>query len=398
MTLSTNQADDARAALYRVMNQDSSLEDKVEQALEIGRAFLGVENAHLTTIDQQTEHWEAIASTDPTEGQFPPGLVLDLSSTYCRRTFDEQRSIALHDAAQQGWATDPAFEAHGLSTYHGTPVMPDGGPYGTLCFVSEHPRGEPFSDGETMFAELIARMLEFEIRRLNQQRELTRRANLITVLNRVLRHNLRNDLNVIHGRVELLAKELNDGSDHVESIFTKVEALISISEKVRSLEPTGVSEFDRQEMDVSFVINRTVAELAKKYPSASFSQDVPSDLHVEVFGGFEVAVREVIENAAKHAGDGAEVHVSVEVVPNALEVVVTDNGPGIPEHEREVLRRGEETPLVHGSGFGLWLVHWLITAQEGTVDISVEEGGTTVSMTIPRTPIGDELSLPAQRS
>lgn len=392
MTSSTNLEDQARAELYRVMNRDDPFEEKVSHALEIGREFLGVENAHFTSIDAASDHWEAIASTDPTDGQFPPGLVLDLNSTYCRRTIDEQGSIALHDAANQGWETDPAFEAHGLSTYHGTPVVPNGGAFGTVCFVSEQPREEPFSAGETMFAELIARMFEFEIRRLTQQRELTRRANLITVLNRVLRHNLRNDLNVIQGRAQLLAEQLDDGSAHVEAILAKTAALTRLSEKVRSLDPTNLSDFDQQETDVSYLINRIVADVVEDYPSVSITKDVPSSLTVELFGGFEVAVRELIENAAKHAGENPEVHVSVDFVPNALEVVVSDNGPGIPDHEREVLRRGEETPLVHGSGFGLWLVHWLITGQEGTVDISVGNEGTTVLMTIPRASTDVELT------
>lgn len=392
MTPSITQADQARTELYRVMNLDLSFDEKVEQALEIGRLFLGVENAHLTHIDLPTEHWEAVESTDPTDGQFPPGLVLDLNSTYCRRTIDRQESIALHDAGNQGWESDPAFESHSLSTYHGTPVMPNGGIYGTLCFVSEQPREEPFADGETMFAELIARMLEFELRRLDQQRELDRRSNLISVLNRVLRHNLRNDLNVIQGRVELLADQLDNGSDHVEGILLKTEALISVSEKVRSLELTSVSDFDRKETDVSNVIDGVVDDIKKQYTSISVTRDEPPDLTLEVFNGFEVVVGEVIENAAKHSGQEPEIHISVRVVPNALELTVSDNGPGIPAHEREVLQQGGETPLVHGSGFGLWMVYWLITGQEGTVDFSVGDGGTEVTLTIPRSPAGVELN------
>lgn len=108
--------------LYEIIQRDCAFEQKAQAALELGERYLGVDNAHLTRIDPDTDFWQAIVSTDPPDGDFPPGLTLDMQSTYCRRTVTRESSIALHDAPAQGWEDDPAFEAHGLHCYHGTPI------------------------------------------------------------------------------------------------------------------------------------------------------------------------------------------------------------------------------------------------------------------------------------
>lgn len=65
-------------------------------------------------------------------------------------------------------------------------------------------------------------------------------------------------------------------------------------------------------------------------------------------------------------------------------VVIVDNGPGLPDSEREVLEAGEETPLTHGSGIGLWLVYWTVTYAGGEVTIEDRSPrGTRVTVTLP---------------
>jgi signal transduction histidine kinase len=70
-------------------------------------------------------------------------------------------------------------------------------------------------------------------------------------------------------------------------------------------------------------------------------------------------------------------------------MVVADDGPGIPEQELAAIRKGTELPLEHGSGLGLWMVHWIVTRHDGTIDIAVSETGTTVSITLPHGPVKD---------
>ena len=64
-------------------------------------------------------------------------------------------------------------------------------------------------------------------------------------------------------------------------------------------------------------------------------------------------------------------------------IAVSDDGPGISGHELSVLERGEETPLSHGSGIGLWLVRWATTTLGGDLAFDTSDG-TTATVRLPR--------------
>ena len=373
----------ARERLYDIMRQDVSFEQRAHEALELGRQFLDVGNAHLTQIDAETGHWEAVASTDPHDGQFPPGLRLDLEETYCRRTVASGSSIALHDAEQQGWGDDPAFEEHGLSCYHGTPLFVEGRPYGTVCFVATAARREAFTDTETMFAKLVAQQLERAIERERHEVELTRRNNLVNVLNRVLRHNLRNDMTVVRGRTRMIGDSL-PGDTNVGIVLRKIDGIIELCEKAGAIEDIVGEESTRRATDVDDLVRRVTETVGRQFPSASITVAGDTDVVTGTLPSLERALRELIENAAKHSGDEPAVEVTVEAAPDLVEITIADDGPGLTEQEQRVLRNETDRPLEHGSGLGLWLVHWIVTGHDGTVEPAATDAGTTMTVTIPR--------------
>jgi PAS domain S-box-containing protein len=68
-----------------------------------------------------------------------------------------------------------------------------------------------------------------------------------------------------------------------------------------------------------------------------------------------------------------------------VDIHVIDNGPGLPQQEREVLREGSESPLIHGSGLGLWLTYWIVSNHDGSIQTDVDDEGTRVTVTLPKT-------------
>ena len=210
-----------------------------------------------------------------------------------------------------------------------------------------------------------------------------RRERRLEVLNRFLRHNVRNESVVIQARAELLADSL-DGelADHAATIERAVDRLVESGDKARTLSEASADEADLEPVELGTLVAGVVETLEADY-DGEVTVDIAADLPVESHPVLlEVVVRNLVENALHHVPD-ARVTVSGAVEGDGVSLSVADNGPGIPEHELAVLERGQETALDHGSGMGLWLVRWATTTLSAELDFHTD-GGTTVTVRLPR--------------
>jgi signal transduction histidine kinase len=203
----------------------------------------------------------------------------------------------------------------------------------------------------------------------------------LKVANRVLRHDLRNRMNVITGWAdELAAHESEDVRTAGQRITTTADELIQLGEQVRLLVETADYVGQTTEVvDLGAHVTPLVERLRDANPSATIETDLVAGTTVRVPHAklLTISVRSLLENAIHH-NDTDRPHVRVTVDPASgpddyTRLRVADNGPGIPDAELEMLRREDETPLKHGSGLGLWLAHWTVTAAGGTVSFEENE-------------------------
>jgi signal transduction histidine kinase len=112
---------------------------------------------------------------------------------------------------------------------------------------------------------------------------------------------------------------------------------------------------------------------------------VPEGLVVSAVAFLPEAITELVDNAVRHNdADEPRVRISAAELPSEswVSLVVADDGPGIPPAERAVLT-GEETPLDHASGLGLWYVNWIVTAGGGALDIAESKaGGSRIELSL----------------
>jgi len=160
--------------LYEVMDDSAtSLAEKQRRALEIGRAFLGVEHGHIQRRDNNSTT-DTVVASDGDNSELTDGVTLDRATTYCRRVIDSDGPVALTDAPNQGWADDPAYQQHGLDCYLGTTVFVHGDVYGTVCFSSRDSREAAFASEEKAAVELLARLLGREIETAQHEQRITK--------------------------------------------------------------------------------------------------------------------------------------------------------------------------------------------------------------------------------
>lgn len=97
----------------------------------------------------------------------------------------------------------------------------------------------------------------------------------------------------------------------------------------------------------------------------------------------------LVENAHKYSPPGAPIELAIRRAGDALEMTVSDRGPGVPEAERERIfqpfyRREGIPPDVGGTGLGLAIARRLAEAQHGTLTQAARPGGGSVfTLTLP---------------
>ncbi|RLM53317.1 PAS domain S-box protein [Halobellus sp. Atlit-31R] len=214
--------------------------------------------------------------------------------------------------------------------------------------------------------------------------ELKRQKVQISVLNRALRHNIRNNLSVIQGKLDTVIDDQRGPEKQVlEDVYGKSEELLSIAENARQVQRL-IDETTVQQHDLDEVIETVAARAQTQYPDATIEVRTSFGA-VSVLGTstLEHALWELVENACVHAGDSPMVSVDVRRSEGTATVTVADDGPGVPEAEYEVIGAGEESTLEHGSGLGLWLVQWVVDMSGGELAFRGGGDGAVVEVTLP---------------
>ncbi|WP_200530220.1 ATP-binding protein [Halorubrum sp. LN27] len=223
--------------------------------------------------------------------------------------------------------------------------------------------------------------------------EASLREERLAVLTRVLRHNFRNDLNVVTGFTERAIDAVEDPelATELERVVDTAERLLRVGETSRRVERLLSDRPAPQSIDLADAVDEALRSLPPELrEGADVEVDVPEGITVSAIGYLAEAIAELVDNAIRHSdADRPRVEITAAELPSEswASLVVADDGPGIPPAERSVLT-GEETPLEHASGLGLWYVNWIVTAGGGGFDIGDSKaGGTRIEMEL-RTPNG----------
>jgi PAS domain S-box-containing protein len=213
-----------------------------------------------------------------------------------------------------------------------------------------------------------------------------RRERQLRVIDTILRHNLRNDLNTVIGHAEYVAEHPEDEPPaHADAIQRTAQALLRKAEKQRRTIELLTDPVTPSCIDVTTAIEDAVRRVEDHFPGADVETDLPPSLEVCAIGEIGTAIRELLGNAAKHAnGSAAWIHVTAARVDDRCVVEIEDACPPIPDYEYRVLTGEQEMDgVTHTSGLGLWLVYWVVDLSDGTISFETDEDGNTVTVSLP---------------
>jgi len=201
--------------------------------------------------------------------------------------------------------------------------------------------------------------------------------------NDLIRHDLRNDLNVIGGYAELVAESVGgsaESDDNAEVIAEKAEEALDRIETTGAITKTLVDGPDSEPIDLVAVGEEMAARTEETFDT-TVAVDAPPRALVAANAGVRSVVDNLIENAAEHNdAEDSLVGVEITVEDDVVRLTVRDNGPGIPEGERERLLAASRA-----ESSGVALTRTLVEAYGGAIDIeSSEAGGAAVVVTLPR--------------
>ncbi|WP_256474622.1 ATP-binding protein [Haloplanus halophilus] len=218
-----------------------------------------------------------------------------------------------------------------------------------------------------------------------------RRERELEVLNRILRHDIRNDMTIMLGWAEIL-NEHTEGSEreYLDKIITSGRHVVELteiardyveqltSEKALPVKPTSLRPIVENELDLR----------RASYPDVEFllDGDIPD---VDVAGNelLGSVIKNLLNNAVQHNDeDDPVVTISFEVGDEDVVIRIADNGPGIPDERKESIFGKDEKGLdSSGTGIGLYLVQTLVDEYGGDVRVEDNESdGAAFVIRLPR--------------
>jgi len=179
-------------------------------------------------------------------------------------------------------------------------------------------------------------------------------------------HDLRTPLNRLQSTAEAAMSQLGPASSErrvLERVTTEVDRMRSTLDALLRIALAETGTVARETVDLSELVASMVELYAPVSEERGIALQSAVDAGAQVQGSRQLlaqALANLLDNALKFTPKGGHIRVLLRGVRGAPEVVVEDDGPGIPADKREIVLgrrvRLDEARKLPGSGLGLSLV------------------------------------------
>ncbi|MHB9286402.1 sensor histidine kinase [Halobacteriales archaeon Cl-PHB] len=221
--------------------------------------------------------------------------------------------------------------------------------------------------------------------------DLVTRKEMIEMYDRLLRHDLANDLQVIAGFSDVLATKV-DGDDQLAEYAEKIQrtskSAADLVQSVGDLVKTIETEEEPEPRPLQPIVRDAVHDVDAKFDDLTIELDL-EDFNYHVYAGdlLDSLFTNVLSNAAVHNEDALTVRVyAQEPAPDRVVVGFADDGKGVADEVRDqIFEMGQKGPESDGTGLGLGFVRALTESYGGSVDVrESDRGGADFRVTLLR--------------
>lgn len=245
---------------------------------------------------------------------------------------------------------------------------------------------------ETTGEPVVRGVLQDMTDRKAYEERLAVRNEQLLVLNRIVRHDIRNDMTIALGWGSELAAHVDvDGVEMLDRVLDTCEHVVDVTHALRDFIQTLESGASQAEpIELGEILAEEIQKRRSAYPEAAFAVNGSiADTWVYADELLSSVFRNVLDNAVIH-NDAADprVEVTIERGEETVQVRVADNGPGIAPERRDAVLGRTAAGLDHPeSGLGLYLVDSLVDSYGGEVRIEDNDpSGAVFAIELRRAP------------
>jgi len=237
------------------------------------------------------------------------------------------------------------------------------------------------------------RPIDQQLRAAREQRQMDQqRANRELIRN--LAHEIRNPLGGLRGSAQLLERELErpELREYTQVIIKEADRLQALMDRL--LTPHKLPQI--APLNIHEVLERVISLVLAEFPDGiRVHRDYDASLP-DIHGDKEQLIQamlNIVRNAAQALNGKGEIEICTRAARQvtlakqryklALELHVTDNGPGIPEELREQIFYPLVSGRDGGSGLGLTLSQTFVQHHHGTIECESEPGRTCFTIMLP---------------
>ena len=206
------------------------------------------------------------------------------------------------------------------------------------------------------------------------------------LLNRIVRHNFRNKLQIVSGRFNQIDNRTDDTKifDHMRRAIAELVKLTNWVNRITSL---SGEEKNMDRVNIRTILEAEVEKYERKHPDINWTLD-SENVYIDANPLLQRAFHELIDNAVQH-NDHEDLEITVTASENfadqQIDIQIIDTGQPIPDIEiTPLLSRQEPDQLKHGKSVGLWEVQTIINRHQGL--LRLKENNTerkVIEITLP---------------